>query len=127
MRRRTLLVASGVLFLVMGIVMLWSPETFLSKLGLLASTIDARNEARGGYGGMHLAFGIFAIAGAMKAHLRQPALWLVTLLSGGYVLGRVVGVVLEGIPSTIVLGLLAVEAAGAVLGALSLRAAEVER
>jgi hypothetical protein len=125
MRTRTLLFASGVLLLLIGVLMLWSPERFLGQIGLLVSTVDARNEARGGYGGMHLAFGGFALLGAMRAELRRPAVWLVTLLSAGYVFGRTLGVALDGMPSGLVLGAFAIELAGAALGALCLRSVEV--
>jgi len=62
----------------------------------------------------------------MKAPLRRPALWPVTLLSSGYVVGRLVGVAVDGLPSILVMVAFAVEMAGAVLGALSLRTTVVK-
>ena len=52
------------------------------------------------YGGMHLAFGLFCFYGDSKS--QRPALGLLMLYSGGYIVGRLTSYVADGAPNAFV-------------------------
>ena len=93
---------------------------FVDPIGLMAavdlpvSGASAMNELRANYGGLMGALAVASFAGAAVASYRRPALWLAWLCFVGLVSGRVVSLVLDGVPNSFALSLLGAESFGVV-------------
>jgi hypothetical protein len=110
---RMLLICTGFLVLVGGLVTLIEPR-MLEPLGLRLDTPLAVNEIRARYGGVQTFVGVFLIVGAFAVRVRDAALMLLATLAFGLVIGRAVGIALDGWPGPLVGVFLAVEAVAAV-------------
>ena len=66
--------------------------------------------------GLYIALSIFWIVGAFKDSLRLAALWSLTVFMTGVGLGRVLSIVIDGMPDMIFINYLIVEIIGAFLG-----------
>jgi len=123
----TLLLISAV-FLGVGWIGLTDPAVLLDPLGIglpshqaeAVARATALSEARATYGGMHFALGLFFLGGVFFGRVRGIALTVALVYLTGLVTGRGVSIALDGMPTPVALGLLVVEAVGAlaVLGAL---------
>lgn len=112
---KILLLLSGLIFIAVGGVNIASPQSGVAPLGLELVTIDSLNEIRANYGGMHLLLGLFMLAAALKDNLRKPGLLVLAVFTGGLVLGRLVSLVMDGMPGNMMLGFLVIEAIGCVM------------
>jgi hypothetical protein len=107
-----------------GIIYLFTPQTFLSIYGIDLRSASETNLYRSGYGGLFLAFAILFALGALGTqHSRTAQLALLTFM-GGLAVGRLVSVVADGWPHPLLTAVLAMEltyagAAGVVLKATS--------
>ena len=79
------------------------------------SNINAANIYRG-IMGLYIALSIFWIVGAFKDSLRLAALWSLTVFMAGVGLGRVLSIIIDGMPDMIFINYLIVEIIGAFLG-----------
>ena len=61
------------------------------------------------YGGMHLAFALIMLTGAIAASARRPALWMIFSITFGLVVGRLISLLLDGMPNATADFLLALE------------------
>jgi hypothetical protein len=73
-----------------------------------ASSINSRHVFRAVMG-LYLALCAFWVAAAMKPHLRIPALWSLTVFMFGLALGRVLSIIVDGIPHPLLLAYMAAE------------------
>ncbi len=110
-----LLALSGLSLLTVGWVGLTAPQDLMDPLGIALSSPDARSEIRAAYGGMHLAIGLLLLYAAARPGSRTAGLWLVLCFMGGLTVGRLVSLVVDGVPGGFVLRLLAAEALAAAL------------
>ncbi|HEU4562308.1 MAG TPA: DUF4345 family protein [Longimicrobium sp.] len=96
--------------------------SLLGLVGVELARPAAATEIRAFYGGLELGLAAFFIAAAMHggAWLR-PALFAQTAAFGGIVLARLIGILVDGSAEPMILVFLALEGAGAVLGAIALR------
>lgn len=73
--------------------------------------------------GIYLANALFWLAGAMNPALRRPALWALFVFMAGVAGGRVLSILIDGMPSSILVMYLLVELVFATLAAVCLRRA----
>lgn len=103
------LALSGVIATGVGLGVLFVPHAFHSSAGIvLGDDVNLLNEMRSS-GGMLLAAGLFILLGAIRAKMASFALIASTTLYLSYGLSRVVSVVADGMPSSSMLQILALE------------------
>ena len=115
------LFVTGLIFALVGLYSLIDPNAALAPLGLHFQTVDSFSQERGTAGGVTLAVGIFLIASAHYRKLVLPALWMVTMVLGGLEAGRLVSLVVDGVPGKIVWIYAALEVFGLLQGIFWLR------
>ena len=94
-----LVVAFGVFFVSLGYGLF--PHTSMRSLyEIEVSNINAANIYRG-IMGLYIALSIFWIVGAFKDSLRIAALWSLTVFMAGVGLGRVLSIIIDGMPDMI--------------------------
>ncbi|RLK02876.1 MULTISPECIES: DUF4345 domain-containing protein [Ruegeria] len=71
--------------------------------------------------GLYLANALFWLAAVAKPDLQQPALWVLFLFMSGLAVGRMLSILIDGVPNGVLLFFLAAEIAFAALAAVSLR------
>jgi hypothetical protein len=116
---RLFLLATGLLYLVLGAAYLVAPVPLGTLADFAARTPTATIELRGFYGGQMIGLGAFVLLGVRWSAFESPALLVVAASLGGTALGRVVGIAAAGSLPPIILGVLTLEALGAA-GALLL-------
>jgi len=94
------LALTGLAFANVGVQALLDPRAVVAAVEMTLENASSLSTIRAVYGGMHLMFGLFCIFGAFKARL--PALGLLMLYSGGYVVGRLTSYVVDGAPNAFV-------------------------
>ena len=93
------LVVTGILFLLLGLRALLKPvEAVAVHYELNAEGIDAKNYLRSGAGGVTIACGAVILAGAFVPALTYAALIMPITVLGGLLFGRVVSVIMDGVP-----------------------------
>ena len=71
--------------------------------------------------GLYLANALFWLAAVVKPDLQRPALWVLFLFMSGLAVGRMLSILIDGVPNGVLLFFLAAELAFAALAAVSLR------
>lgn len=116
------LFVTGLIFALVGLYSLLDPSAALGvPLGLHIETASSFSQERGTAGGVTLAAGLLLMAGAFRPRLRLPALWLVTVVLGGLEAGRLLSLLLDGVPGKVVWVYAAFETLGLVQGVFWLR------
>ena len=116
------LFVTGLIFALVGLYALLDPNGALGvPLGLHIETVSSFSQERGSAGGVVLVAGLFMMASARYRKLTLPALWLVTLVLGGLEFGRLVSLVVDGVPGKVVWVYSAFEILGLVQGIFWLR------
>ncbi len=101
------LVLVGLAFLNIAIQAFINPQSVMDFVNVTLDNISARNSTRAYYGGVNLTFALFLIYGAFKAE--KTALILSSLYGGGFVLGRIYSIAIEGQPSSFIITWLIIE------------------
>lgn len=110
-----------------GLAYLIAPQFMYGLYGVGIESVNASNMVRGAYGGLFVAFsGLFAL-GVVRPGLANPALVGLLTFMSGFALGRLVSIVVDGLPSLLVLGLLALELCYSLLAAALLSGAMQEK
>ena len=91
---RLFLSMSAIAFLLIGLNTLYDPVAAMTAIELQPTSISATNEIRANYGGMHLAFALIMLTGAIAASARRPALWMSFSITFGLVVGRLISFIL---------------------------------
>lgn len=99
---RAFLYVCGLLYLGYGLWVLLSPETSLAYLGVDTSLVNAMSDLHGSHGGLNVAVGLFLLWAAGNTAWFREGLWLVFLLNVGFLGGRVVALLSDGMPTGIV-------------------------
>lgn len=115
---------AALVFAWVGLNGMFAPAAITGPVELLAPSASAHNEIRANYGGMHLAMSTLFVMGAVSLAFRWTATVVLTLFSAGLVAGRLLSVVLDGVPNPFVIQLLVTEATAAASGAALLWAAK---
>jgi Domain of unknown function (DUF4345) len=119
-----LLRAAAVAFDLFGLAYFFMPIQMSALLGAQLTQPGAVGDVRAVYGGLSFGLSILFWLCANPAEART-GLKALLLTCGGLAVGRLVGLVLDGMPAPFGLALLGVEAAGVVLAMLALRSASV--
>jgi hypothetical protein len=111
----------GVSFLGLGALFLVSPASITAQAEVSLPTPIAVMEVRGVYGGFFLGTGLFFLIFARRDAWLRPGLVAQSSIMGGLVLGRTLGIVLDGSPSRYLAFLLTVEVLAVVVALIALR------
>ncbi len=106
---RITLTVSGLIATGVGVGVLFMPHAFHASAGIvLGDDVNLLNEMRSS-GGVVLASGLFILMGAIRAKMAFLALIVSTTVYLSYGLSRVVSLVADGVPSSSMLQILALE------------------
>jgi len=109
----------GLAFCKTGIASLLDPQAVMDNVGILLTNTSAQSSMRAVYGGMHLVFGLFCIYGIFGN--TQSSLLLVVLYTTGFTVGRVSGILVDGMPNEFVFTWLATEVVSGAIAFILLR------
>jgi len=96
------LFVTGLIFAAVGMYSMVDPNAALGVLDLHFEAVNSFSQERGTACGVTLAAGMFMIASAHYPRLVLPALWMVTVVLGGLEAGRLVSLVVDGVPGKVV-------------------------
>ena len=99
---QTCLVVGALAFLMVGIGHLVVPLAMVAPMNIHLGGVNAFNEIRANYGGMHSVMGIFFLYGALVTKWREAALVTLAIFTTGLVLGRLVSIAIDGVPGTFI-------------------------
>ena len=83
------------------------PQAIFDNVQVQLGNLTARNSVRALYGGVNLMFGLFWLYAAFR--LQRMGLLLALLYTGGFALGRLLSLGLDGMPGAFAMQWLAVE------------------
>ena len=92
-----------------GLVYLIAPQVMAASNGMELRTINDWHAMRAAYGGVFVAFGALFGAGAFSTAFRRPALIAAAVFMGGFALGRIASILVDGAPAPAFYGALASE------------------
>jgi hypothetical protein len=121
---RISLYIGAIVFLGLGLMSLIAPGNLTPLVEIVMPTAVAIMEIRGVYGGFFFGTGLFLWLFARRDSWLQPGLVALASIFGGFVLGRVLGIVIGGAPNLFIGGLLAGEIIGLVVALILLRGLE---
>ena len=111
---------SGLLLLTIGSTILFVPHTFYASDGItLGHNPSLLSEIRAP-GGLLAGSALFILMGVFRSHLRSLALLLTVLVYGSFGLSRLLGLVLDGMPSNNLVMAAVIELTVAVIGLMIL-------
>lgn len=119
MARWTLL-GAGMMMLVVGALHLVAPQMMMREPNIALTTVNHFHIVRAAYGGAYLGMAALFLAGLFDAALRRASLVAVALLFSGFAFGRVVSIIVDGLPVTLYAAVLGFELLFAALAVVSL-------
>jgi hypothetical protein len=93
---RIFLALSAVLWLPYGVQCLLDPSVLAAAAGVTAASATGTTELRAMYGGLQIALGLLALAGAVRPALAQHALVALGVVSAGLGIARLGAAVISG-------------------------------
>lgn len=114
---RIFLILMGLSALNIALQAIADPQTVMNFVDVQLGNVTARNSIRALYGGVNLAFALFWLYAAFRA--QREGLILGVLYTGGFVAGRLLSIVMDGMPGAFAMQWLVVESIFA-LGAVAL-------
>ncbi|MEO1043686.1 MAG: DUF4345 domain-containing protein [Pseudomonadota bacterium] len=120
---RLFLLLNAVLFLGFGVYAFLNPAGLFLSEGLALSDISnsMMYELRSNYGGVNIGIGLMCAAAMLRSTLQRPALFMLLAFTGGYALGRILSLPIDGIPSLNLIGYAFYEIITATIASLLLR------
>jgi hypothetical protein len=118
---RAFLIVIGTISVIIGLAYILWPAEGAALADLKLSSPTAVIEVHGFYGGQLVGLGVAILVGAWKQRFVIPALVLIAASLGGTAVGRLSGVIAEGVFPPIVAGLLLVEVVTAAAAGVFLR------
>jgi hypothetical protein len=112
---RISLYIGAIVFLGLGLMSLVAAGNLTPLVEIVMPTAVAVMEIRGVYGGFFFGTGLFLWLFARRDSWLQPGLVALASIFGGFVLGRVLGIMIGGAPNLFIGGLLAGEIIGLVV------------
>ena len=106
---RVLLSAAGLLLLIIGSSVLFTPVSFATANGFELPTMPSALSEYRAPGGMLLVSGLIMLLGAVQSHLTRFGLMLAGLVYSSYGISRLVGVAMDGMPSVALIQAMAIE------------------
>ncbi len=105
----------GGAFLLVAALCLVDPRWVLADMEVVLDTATALAEIRAAYGGALGGLGVLFIWGAAQAIHRRLALGVAAIVLGGFTVGRLLSLLLDGIPSHYALACLVAEGGGSLV------------
>ncbi|WP_169978211.1 DUF4345 family protein [Tautonia rosea] len=102
-----------------GLWLLIQPEG-ITGLGVELTHPVARAEIRAFYGGLELGLALFFTVAASRPSWFAAGLFAQAAALGGVALGRIIGIVVDGVSDSLFVGLLAAELTGCLIGIVAL-------
>ncbi len=118
---RLTLWGAGLMMLVVGALHLIAPQMMMREPGIELLSVNHLHVIRAAYGGAYLGISALFLAGALQRIPQRFALISVVLLFGGFALGRIVSMLVDGMPVSLYLGVLGAELFFVVCALLALR------
>jgi hypothetical protein len=118
---RFTLFGAGLMMLVVGALHLLNPQMMMREPGIVLSSINHFHVVRAAYGGAYLGIAALFLAGALQRIDVRAALGAVVLIFGGFALGRIASIAVDGMPVPLYLGVLCAELFFAACAVLALR------
>ncbi len=97
----------GLAFLSIAIQALFTPQLVMDNVDIQLTNISAKSSTMGFYGGVNLLLGLYIIYAGFKN--QSMGLILAALYGGGFVIGRLLSLIMDGMPNSFVLTWLGVE------------------
>jgi len=91
------------------------PQVIFDNVQVQLGNITARNSVRALYGGVNLAFGLFWLYAAFRQ--QKTGLILAVLYTGGFAVGRILSLLMDGMPGAFAMQWLITESVFALLAA----------
>ena len=104
---RIFLILTGLATLNIALQAIADPQSVMNFVDVQLNNITARNSIRAFYGTVNLAFALFWLYAAFRA--QRTGLLLAALYTGGFALGRLMSMALDGMPGAFALQWLVVE------------------
>ncbi len=110
----------GAIFAVVGVIALFVPHVLFDPIGISLTTASGLAEIRAAYGSFFLCSAGLFWAGSMRAELRRTSLTWACMVLTGFVVGRVISLVLDGMPNGMAMANLGTEILGAIVAGVLL-------
>ena len=88
--------------LLVGLQGFFDPQAIMDNVQTTLDNNSALSSTRANYGGMHIAFGVMFLLGALSPEFRRTALWVLALYTTGYGAGRLYSLLMDGTPNTFI-------------------------
>lgn len=118
---RFTLYGAGLMMLVVGLLHLVAPQMMMNAPGIALATANHLHVVRAAYGGAYLGIAGVFLAGALGRLDGRSSLAAVAIIFGGFALGRLVSIAVDGWPVALYLAVLGSEIFFATLAVLALR------
>lgn len=115
---------TGLIFSAVGLYGLINPLAAVAPVGLQLESVSSINQMRASAGAIPLLAGLFMCASVFRLHWQTAALWLVSIILGGLIFGRLISMLVDGMPGTANLWFLGLESFGFVQAVFWLRVME---
>jgi hypothetical protein len=112
---------AGIMMLVVGALHLFNPQMMMDTPQIQLTTVNHLHVIRAAYGGAYLGIATLFLMGALGRIPVRVGLLSVVVLFGGFAVGRLFSMVVDGMPVALYLGVLGSELFFAVCAALALR------
>ncbi len=109
---RALLLINSFGFMVFGFLFLYWPKEAAYWVGIHVDSSSGLGDIRATYGGLQIGLGLYLLFCSLFPPARLAGFLAATLAFGGLMIGRLAGILFDGMPDKISFGLLAVEATG---------------
>jgi hypothetical protein len=94
-----------------GATYLLAPNLLLNVYGFSLQSVSEANLFRGAYGGVFIAFALLVCAGVFKESVATPAQFALLTFMGGFALGRMASMAIDGMPHLLLVVIFVVEVA----------------
>jgi hypothetical protein len=118
---RIVLILFAVGWAAFGVSCLVSPVAMLNPFNIQLLNPESLAEIRAMYGGAQIGLAAFFLYASLSQALVKPGLLLAALIMGGFALGRLTGIVIDGSFQLVTLGSLVIEVAICCLALVALR------
>ena len=118
---RTTLVGAGAMMAVVGALHLAFPQMMMDAPHIALTSTNHLHVIRAAYGGAYLGIAALFLFGLVRMDARRFSLFAVAVLFSGFAFGRLVSLVLDGLPVALYLAVLGFEITFAILAVVALR------
>ena len=118
---RASLIFAAVAFFIYAAVFIFMPTYGVSFVGIELPVSSAKIDVRATYGGCVLGVAIFFVLCALRDDWLRCGLAAQAVILGGFIFGRVIGIIVDGEPNAAIYVLLVGEIAGCALALIALR------